>query len=282
MKKFPILLALTLALVYSPAMAIELQSNPLELSLMSLRNGGDGAADSYNSDDQPDEDFGFGRDESIYEYDYKSPKRAFIYSLIIPGWGQKYVHSHAFKPLIFLGVEAGLWMGYFKFHNDGNKRTDEFQAFADKYWMEESDTTIHTYRGWLDSLGIADSSFVHTLPPTRDQQYYEMIGKYEQFRAGWDDYWENPAKYDSVEYYISPHRDKYENMRKKANDVLDKANKFIIIAMVNHLISAFDAALSAKRYNRNKAGDMWLSFQAEMRKYSATESIPILRVSCKF
>lgn len=103
-------------------MAVNLESGQLELAIQSLRNSGSGLMNSDTDDIRPEDDFEFGfeDDESIYEYDYRSPKRAFIYSLLIPGWGQKYARSHAVKPLFFLAAEAGLWMGYFKFHNDGN------------------------------------------------------------------------------------------------------------------------------------------------------------------
>ena len=236
--------------------------------------------------------------EGIYEYDYKSPKRAFIYSLIVPGWGQKYAKSHAIKILAFLAIEAGSWMEYFKYHNDGNQKTDEFEAFADEHWIEGrvlSETSVdpaQSYRGWLlTEYGVVDDDdigeFTHHLPETKDQQYYEMIGKYDQFRAGWDDYWENPSYYDSTDesgnyLFVSPNRAKYEDMRREANDLLDKANKFIMVSLANHVISAIDAALAAKRYNRGKSEEMWLTVRAEMKKYSATEEIPILRFTHRF
>ena len=253
-----------------------------------------------NQEEQPEVyDDWFEDDESIFEYDYKSPKRAFIYSLLIPGWGQKYAESHVIKPLFFLVAEAGSWMGYFKYRNDGNRKTDDYEAFADEHWIEGivlPDNTVdpaESYTGWLlDSFGIYDDedsleSFTHHLPDTRNQQYYEMIGKYDQFRAGWDDYWDNRIKYDSVDsegnfIFVSPNRETYETMRKDANDMLDRANKFIIVSLINRIVSAVDAAMSAKRYNKNQSKEMWLTVRAEFKKYSATEEIPILRFSCRF
>ena len=37
------------------------------------------------------------------------------------------------------------------------------------------------------------SQFSHGLHRDKDQQYYEMIGKYHQFSWGWDDFRENNA-----------------------------------------------------------------------------------------
>jgi hypothetical protein len=293
-------------ILYASASAIDLANSKLDLGIQSIKNGGREYIESYqeNPKVQGDNyDDWFEDDESIFEYDYKSPKRAFVYSLLIPGWGQKYAGSHAIKPLFFLAAEAGLWMGYFMYHNDGNKKTDEYEAFADLHWAlgrvidpEIVDTANvdprQSYTGWLAEVYHVNDddeldSLTHHVPDVKNQQYYEMIGKYDQFRAGWDDYWLDREKYDKQDsegnfIYASPNRETYENMRKKANDLLDRANKFIIVSLVNHIASAIDAAFSAKRYNRNKAKDMWLTFRAEMKKYSATEEIPVLTFSYKF
>lgn len=289
MRSLFILLVLSLTGTCLPLMAFDLKNSPLELEIESLKNSGKDYVGSYTLGSQQDDEFDIDLDddESIYEYDYKSPKKAFVYSLLIPGWGQKYCESHAIKSLAFLAIEAGMWMGYFKYHNDGNKKSDEFEAFADEHWIEGPNTSAESYRNWLLGGDHDEDTMTHQIPELRDQQYYEMIGKYDQFRAGWDDYWDNPAWYDTqdangVFIHVSPNRETYEFIRKDANDLLDRANKFVIISMVNHLISAFDAALAAKRYNRGKSSEFWLSIKAEMKKYSATEEIPIIRFAYKF
>jgi hypothetical protein len=124
--------------------------------------------------------------------------------------------------------------------------------------------------------GKTEDSLTHQLPDSKTQQYYEMIGKYDQFRGGWDDYWLDTTIYNT------PHREYYNTMRGKANDLLDKAKSFIVFSMVNHIVSAFDAALAAGRHNRSQSGDNWLSLKTEMKYYSATEKIPVVQLSCKF
>jgi hypothetical protein len=109
-----------------------------------------------------------------------------------------------------------------------------------------------------------------------------MIGKYDQFRAGWEDYWLDPYKYDSVNFYTSPQRETYLGMRKDANDFYNNANRFLIFSVLNHLVSAFDAALAARRYNRGQTSDAWLSVKTEMKKYSATENLPIIKLTYRF
>jgi len=289
MNKLLLALILMFVIMQMPAMALDVKNSQLELEIQSIKiSSQEHINEIAESDDQIDDDFGFGfEQENIYDYDYKSPQKAFVYSLLIPGWGQKYCGSHIMKSIGFLGAEAGMWMGYFNYHNNGNKLTDDFEAFADDHWLEGDSTVMASYRGWLYAVDSTEDQFTHTLPESKDQQYYEMIGKYDQFRAGWDDYWDDPAYYDIVDsttggvMYISPNREQYESMRKKANDELDKANKFIIGSVLVHLVSAFDAAISAKRHNKKEAASMW-SLKAEMKKYSATESIPMLKIACRF
>jgi hypothetical protein len=77
--------------------------------------------------------------------------------------------------------------------SDESKK-QECNSFADREWSAER------YTNWLIEIyGIVSDadeyindkgdsvSFTHHLPATKTQQYYEMIGKYDQFRYGWSD-----------------------------------------------------------------------------------------------
>jgi hypothetical protein len=71
------------------------------------------------------------------------------------------------------------------------------------------------------------------------------------------------------------------NMRKDANDMLDVAKNLMILSMVNHIISAFEAAISASRHNKQIADDTW-SVKAALKKYAADENIPMVTVTHRF
>jgi hypothetical protein len=284
MKNALLLTTILMIMLYLPSSAVTLKSSVLDLKIQAVKNNGheyiEEATGGIGQGDEFDE--ANAKDKAIYNYEYKSPKKAFLYSLIIPGLGQRYAGSGIIKQLGFLGIEGALWGFHFKYRSDGNKKTDEFQAWADKYWTEGDSTITESYRGWMylhdDTEGVT-IGYDHILPSTKTQQYYEMIGKYDQFRGGWDDYWgPDSLLYDTVP---SPHRAQYLDMRKKANDLLDKADKFIIYALVNHLVSAIDAAIDARRHNRNQSGDNW-SLDTVMKYYSATEEIPVVRFSYRF
>ncbi len=95
-----------------------------------------------------------------------------------------------------------------------------------------------------------ESGYSHQLPAYNEQQYYELIGKYDQFSRGWDDSGtltnpDNglPIQSTSQRFYI------YAAMRAQANDYYDIASTFASVIVINHIVSALDAYWSATRYN---------------------------------
>ena len=71
----------------------------------------------------------------------------------------------------------------------------ECYSFANDHWSEDDyiDWLIKEYGIDSDTAGFFDEDYnwtylSHRLPDKKTQQYYEMIGKYEQFSEGWDDY----------------------------------------------------------------------------------------------
>jgi hypothetical protein len=127
--------------------------------------------------------------------------------------------------------------------------------------------------------GVAQ--FTHNLPETKTQQYYEMIGKYHQFACGWNDfdgYVYEDGKVKMKDVYIgdddegqpihvsipelriesnsfnysengynSPQVDFYEDLRDKTNQAYETGQNFLMITLVNHVASAFDASYVIKK-----------------------------------
>ena len=190
----------------------------------------------------------------IYEFNSKSPLKAFGLSLLVPGAGQFYNESKI-KAGSFLAVDVALISGYFVFHSKGTNKESDYKAYADEHYLAS------VFRDWWASKDTAyQNGFSHRLyfddqgNPIRSHEYYENIGKYDQFQVGWDDIGTNieppaPGQTGGTAY-ISPHRRAYLDMRKDANDYFAKATTLGMIAMGNHLISAFEAAIGAKKYNR--------------------------------
>ena len=200
----------------------------------------------------------------------KSSKRAFLLSALVPGLGEWYAGSKK-RGLAFLGAEAalvGMWVAW---KGKGNDIVEEFRAVADEYWDPEE------YIAWRESTISKSSSITHALPCSSEvremyipaiasglgadfggcaasqiQQYYELLGKYDQFVAGWEDLRRGtgdavaPTKVDSVENFHSELRLRYEDQRDESNRFLKRASTVSGVILINHVISAIDAARVAR------------------------------------
>lgn len=286
------------ALVYSSAFGHTVQPTTFERELFAA-NYGLGMDHQYAAlDDNAAGEF--TQTTSDIEAKKKSPGKAFVYSLVVPGAGQFY-NGRKIKAAAFLGIEAASWILYAGFRSDGNDLTDKFEKFNDMYWSETrySDYLASAYEGQRDDDSIQKQEISHHLPDTKTQQYYEMTGKYDQFSWGWDD-----ATLDgqTLDDYIagsgvpiavgsdvpqSSHRQQYEGMRHDANSKFDKATKMIIVASINHVVSAFEAMISANRHNsrlESGGGDVLgqVQVKASLRSYNSFRDTPYLNLSYKF
>lgn len=191
----------------------------------------------------------------------KSPAKALLLSAVLPGAGEFYTGS-IIKGILFLGLEVGAWTGYYIYYNKGKDKEDEYKAFADRHW---------DYFRWIAS---GDTAGTHHIPldergnPIKNDDYYEMIGKYEQFLLGWDDW--TLVNSDTV----SARRLHYMDMRHKSNIYLKRALLGVSIAMANHVLSALDAAWSASRYNRRTVK---MSLRVEMNRQRGPMAVLRLR-----
>jgi hypothetical protein len=189
----------------------------------------------------------------------KSVAKSVFFSAALPGAGQFYTGSYI-KGFAFAIVEAATLIGFFHFDNRGQDFEAEFEQFASGNWEEP------VYWDWMSEISgnprsnfaqdengeaawmtalrqYERANFSHTLPQDQNQQYFENISKYNQFNIGWVDT-------DTGNGRDSDLRSHYTAMRKDANDSFKRATNLATLAMLNHVVSAFDAGFTAKRRNR--------------------------------
>lgn len=230
---------------------------------------------------------------NVYGYKPKSSRRAFLQSLVIPGWGQWYYGSRI-KPFLFVGLEAAGWLGWSHFHSQGKDFEDQYRAFADdpvtgwdfdKYanglevvYDIEADTIPYRNPAYDPINNPEEPEFLvfshHILPSDlgdKSNTYYENLGKYDQFVFGWSDYPEMQEVSDTTGVSrLTAHRENYLGQRDDANRKFSKASTVLILTIGNHLLSAFEAAIGARRYNR--AMDQFGSIDTELRLSQSTLS----------
>jgi hypothetical protein len=194
----------------------------------------------------------------------KSPRRAFLYSALLPGAGELYAGARK-RAAVFFGIEAITAGLYFSWKGKGDDIEKEFRQMADQSWDPLN------YLAWRGSTISRNSSITHALPcssyvrgyvetgkfqgcpESEVQQYYELIGKYNQFAAGWTDLVRaetgnavQPTEVDSVENFLSEIRLQYEDKRDESNRFLKRASNLAGVILVNHALSAIDAARVAR------------------------------------
>ncbi len=220
-----------------------------------------------------------GEDGEYYEEVMpKSVGKALIFSSVIPGSGQLYAGSYL-KSVGFLAIEAASWYFYSKYTRDGRDIEDEFETYADTYWSEDK------YWDWIaHQSGISRNdltalrnwehdAFSHGLHEQKDQQYYEMIGKYDQFNYGWSDTDASLIAKDIPYWRDNPSTKRlyYETRRDASNKAFKSATTSVTAAILNHIVSALDAAYTVNRNNKSIA-EATLYFEPkrmESRTYTA-------------
>lgn len=185
---------------------------------------------------------------------YKLPKRALFLSALIPGAGELYADSYL-KAAAFFMVEVSAWTFYAVYNQKGKDKEKEFQQFADENWDPMA------WLAWYDSAPKElQDRFTHASHMVelinqnkKTQQYYEMIGKYSEFVVGWKGVPRDlEHDFDKIIDYRKNNcqiADDYMKQRAKSNDLYATARTGTTIAMLNHLLSAIDAAWTAKQHN---------------------------------
>ena len=230
-----------------------------------------------------------------------SSLKPMIASLVVPGFGQYLNHSPWWKTAVFAGVEIIGIAGYISWTNKADDITKEYENWADEHWNMNtwvngsaillSDIQSSGYPDVNDVRidgshhitiiinGKYESSQILLENPNidytelRDWDFYEGIGKYDQFVAGWDDAksnWEivNKNIKDGKDELIvmTPNKQHYIELRNDSN-VLYKNAKFAASALLfNHIFSALDALWNA---NKNKE----LSYKLDVSRGSESNYV---------
>lgn len=255
---------------------------------------------------------------------YRSPRKAFFYSLVVPGAGQAWVGAYV-RAGLFVAAEAGLLYGWYDVSiRQAREKTRESERFADANWstsryesvrkrvydsasqenqgqlaasmpyrdrycqalyaddlntlrdacLEIPRDTNANYKNHVqtfadEGLGVAEIHAKRVAGIKELPTFYERIGRDEEFVPGWRDatsdtvsarglltYVTSLTDQDpftipaSTPWGVSQMRAQYLGMRREADDLAATQGWFLGGLVVNHIVSAIDAALAAQRSNR--------------------------------
>lgn len=239
---------------------------------------------------------------SVFENTQKKKKKSvglgILLSAVIPGAGELYGESYL-KAGIFFAVELLAWGTYLYFDNKGSSKEEEYHQFADANW------DVRRYARWLNDqfqagvdpqaelqelrrqiIAFESGKFSHTLPEYGSQQYYELIGKYQNFMGGWADAESNGNwVVTSSNYftYKTPMFLGYADDRQKANDFYDYAKIGPVTAILNHVLSAADAAWVISTYNSKIKVETGFRMDNRVSPYTYEfKQIPTFNISVGF
>lgn len=207
----------------------------------------------------------------------KSPVLGVTLSVLLPGAGQWYAESKGMA-VLYLTLETAGIGGSVYFHQKGTRGVAEYEQYADNHWTVSkwlgtynpvSDPTTHTATVYVDNRSYSPqipqsySAMItdiqdgyQSLSILKDYHFYENIGKYEQFKAGWDDWapgTENPGNpLEGIYPTYSENQSVYARMRRSANDLLKIGGYFGTALFFNHFISAIDAGLRIRYHNEKQ------------------------------
>ncbi|HKJ31475.1 MAG TPA: hypothetical protein VKA34_06585 [Balneolales bacterium] len=124
-----------------------------------------------------------------------------------------------------------------------------------------ADTRIDWNRVSIDAIrqlekktlygGTTGDAFSHSLPDLGSQQYYELMSKYYQFGPGWKDFQTPPKSVNWSPDGMSP--DWHLGAKRAAafNNHYRTAEKMMMVVIINHFVSAFDAFFTSKIRNEH-------------------------------
>jgi|GEM_PF-1072777 len=196
-----------------------------------------------------------------------------LYSLILPGAGEASMGYT--RGYFMMALDIFAWTQVSKYNKRGDQYSDDYYAFADAHYTDSD--LINAYnnnnsdierRGEgniyfptvqpFDSASGLDNLPLYVSKEDDYREYYENLGKWDQFIFGWDDYIRasapNPdypdyvptlTRADLQQPWVSKNREIYRGMRDDANDAYATRDTWMYVNIGLRVISVVQSAYLA-------------------------------------
>jgi hypothetical protein len=173
-----------------------------------------------------------------------------------------------------MALDIAAWIGGIHYKNEGEQMRDDYIAYADEHWREDKLAAAYDNPppgGYDDAeltyvelfgrnyFNVQDYRDLDLWVSKEDdaREYYENLGKWDQFVFGWDDFRraDDPRNSDPYgpgyvdwqiddlrQQWTSPHRDIYREMRVESNDAFEKQDRFLYVNIFLRVFSVLQVA----------------------------------------
>jgi hypothetical protein len=201
--------------------------------------------------------------EAEYQLKRKSPGRAFIYSLMLPGAGEIYM-GYKNRAAVFLGIEALAWAGLIANDLYAQHLVDEYKTYAVQHAGVNRVSKDKQY--WID-IGKFDNIYEFNDQRERDR-FFDRIYEDEAFY-----YWQ----WDSRD-----NRFTYDAKRINSGEVANRDVFFIGALVLNRLVSAVHSLAMARKHNRQLKENMSWNLHFDSQKISSRDAYFKIQFSTRF
>lgn len=188
----------------------------------------------------------------------KSPTKAFLYSALVPGSGQLYIGAK--RGYLQIAAEVGLLAAYFITRSSAQDLREDYREHVRQHVIFEGPTKFDDWDPIEDFEHATLFDNWHNVYTDNNGEPLERVGKW---------YWADRKAFkdEKREKPDSPQREVAYQLRMDANDKFQSAKTFLGIAILNHVVSAIDARIAAKNYNR-KQSSLGLDLQTNISPHS--------------
>ena len=172
----------------------------------------------------------------------KSPNRAFLSSLVVPGSGQLYVGAK--RGYLYLAADIALLVGYFITRSDAENSRDEYRDLVREHVIFDGPGTFETWDPIEDFEHATLFDNWHNVYTDNNGEPLDRTGKW---------YWDDRRAFkdeDRKGNDDSPSREEALRLRYEANDKFELARTLLGGVILNHAISAIEARIVAKQQNK--------------------------------
>lgn len=164
---------------------------------------------------------------------WKSPGKASVLSLAVPGTGQLYAGSN--RGYVFLGVEAVAVLAFVKYRSDSHGKRDQYFSYVGDPNQNGSRFSFERLANTVSPEDLARLEEIYQRDP---REFYDLVTTSDTYAAGWSDAGASSGQRATASDYIA-----------QVNNLGRKSNFGLFTAIANHLVSTIDALRLARMNN---------------------------------